>query len=119
MINLAAAFPAIIERARLRAHCQSVENKILLNMTIDEVNALTRFLDSNSKMWVLRRKHNPAAAYIAGWVKQGIVSVLGRDAYQVTPLGEAIRRKLFGARMGGCGEWESGCNCKMCEGERV
>lgn len=108
----------ILERAKLRTHCQSVENRLLLSMSTDEVNALTRFLDSRSTVWTVGIKHNPAKPYLVGWGKQGILQVAGRNRFQITPLGEAIRRKLFGERMGGCGKWVSGCACPMCEGER-
>lgn len=118
MINPSLA-TLILERAKLRTHCQSVENRLLLSMSTDEVNALTRFLDSRSTVWTVGIKHNPAKPYLVGWGKQGILQVAGRNRFQITPLGEAIRRKLFGERMGGCGEWVSGCDCKMCESERV
>jgi len=118
MINLAPHATAIIERARLRSHCQSVENRVLLAMTVDEVNALARFLDGKMGVYRLSTRNAPFAPYLAKWRKQGIFTGDGR-VMDITPLGQAIRRKLFGARMGGSGEWVSGCDCKMCMEERV
>jgi len=117
MINLAPHATAIIERARLRSHCQSVENRVLLAMTIDEVNALTRFLDGKMGVYRLSTRNASFAPYLAKWRKQGIFTGGGR-VMEISPLGAAIRRKLFGARMGGAGEWVSGCECKMCMEER-
>ena len=117
MISLAPHAAAIIERARLRSHCQSVENRVLLGMMVDEVNALTRFLDGRFGVYRLSTRNAPFTPYLAKWRKQGIFTGDGR-VMEITPLGQAIRRKLFGARMGQAGDWESGCDCKMCESER-
>lgn len=104
---------AIIERARLRSHCRSIENRVLLAMTVDEVNALTRFLDSGERLYRLSTRNAPFTPYLGEWVKRGIIHKHG-SLITVTDLGQAIRRKLFGARMGKAGEWESGCDCRMC-----
>lgn len=118
MISPSAIPAAIIERARLRSHCRSTENRVLLAMTVDEVNALTRFLDSSERLYRLSTRDAPFTPYLAQWQKQGIIQAAGR-VIEVTELGQAIRRKLFGARMGKAGEWESGCDCRMCMEERA
>lgn len=118
MINLAPHVTAIIERARLRSHCQSAENRVLLAMTVDEVNALTRFLDGKFGVYRLSTRNAPFAPYLVKWRKQGIFTGAGR-VMEIAPLGQAIRRKLLGKRMGNAGEWVSGCECKMCTEERV
>ena len=104
---------AIIERARLRSHCRSIENRVLLAMTVDEVNALTRFLDSSERLYRLSTRNAPFTPYLGEWVKRGIIHKHG-SLITVTELGQAIRRKLFGARMGGNNGWHSGCDCRMC-----
>ena len=117
MMNASAIPAAIIERARLRSHCRSTENRVLLAMTVDEVNALTRFLDGKSGLYRLSTHNAVFTPYLAKWRKKGIFTGDSK-VISITELGQAIRRKLFGARMGGSGSWVSGCDCKMCESEK-
>lgn len=90
----------------------------MLQMNIDEVNALTRFLNGKSGLYRLSLRNATFTPYLAKWRKHGIFTGDSK-VMSITPLGQAIRRKLFGARMGGAGTWESGCDCKMCMDERL